>query len=584
MEKRVLLAVVLSFIVLYGYQAMFPPQAPRRAAEPPPALEHAPGVTPGVAPGTTPDPVATPGEPAASPTLDPAPVEALVSDEAEREIVVENDYIRGVLSTRGAVLQSWRLKRYHDDEGQPLELVPADVPAGALRPFSLAVDDAGLSARLQRALFKPSTTEVLTGPDSSITFEYQDGDGLAARKVFRFSDTAPYTITFSAEVTHRGQALVPTVHWGPALGDGLAEESSFLYSPPAQPIFYRDGDVTRVGQGDIAEYAVQEGSFGFAGVDDHYFISAVLPAGVPLQLRYQALQVPAATPDGRAARFVDWSSRLAATPSEVKYFFGPKDFEVLASIDRDFVRAIHFGLFSPIVVPLLRSLNWIHGYVGNYGWSIIILTAIINILMFPLRHKSVVSMRKMQEIQPEVKAIQERYAKLKMTDPGKQKMNVEVMNLYRERGVNPASGCVPMLLTLPVLIGFYSMLSVAIELRGAPFIGWITDLSRHDPLFITPVLMGATQFIQTKMTPSTADPTQQKVMLMMPLMFMAFFLWAPSGLVLYWTVANMWAIGQQALTNKLIGPMPQRVVRPPAERKVKSAGGGRSEQASKERK
>ena len=142
----------------------------------------------------------------------------------------------------------------------------------------------------------------------------------------------------------------------------------------------------------------------------------------------------------------------------------------------------------------------------------------------------------MQELQPEVKAIQDRYAKLKMSDPARQKMNAEMMSLYRERGVNPASGCVPMLLTLPVLFAFYSMLSVAIELRGAPFVGWIHDLSVYDPLFITPVLMGITQFVQTKMTPSTADPMQQKMMLFMPLIFMSMFIWAPSGLVLYWTV------------------------------------------------
>ena len=147
-------------------------------------------------------------------------------------------------------------------------------------------------------------------------------------------------------------------------------------------------------------------------------------------------------------------------------------------------------MFAWLVVPLLRALKWVNGYVGNYGWSIIILTVLINLVMFPLRHKSVVSMRKMQELQPEVKAIQDRYAKLKMTDPARQKMNVELMKLYRERGVNPASGCVPMLLTMPVLFAFYSMLSVAIELRGAPFVGWISDLSAHDPLYVTPVLMG----------------------------------------------------------------------------------------------
>ena len=211
------------------------------------------------------------------------------------------------------------------------------------------------------------------------------------------------------------------------------------------------------------------------------------------------------------------------------------------------------------------------------------LTVLINLAMFPLRHKSVVSMRKMQELQPEVKAIQERYAKLKMSDPARQKMNTELMNLYRERGVNPASGCVPMLLTMPVLFAFYAMLSVAIELRGAPFIGWIKDLSTYDPWFITPILMGITQFIQTKMAPATGDPTQQKMMLFMPLIFMTMFIWAPSGLVLYWTVSNLWAIGQQAVTNRLIGPTPARVVRPPAERRVKSAGGGKST-AAKERK
>ena len=239
--------------------------------------------------------------------------------------------------------------------------------------------------------------------------------------------------------------------------------------------------------------------------------------------------------------------------------------------------------FAWLVVPLLRGLKWVNGYVGNYGWSIIVLTMIINLAMFPLRHKSVVSMRKMQEIQPEVKAIQDRYAKLKMSDPARQKMNVELMNLYRERGVNPASGCVPMLLTMPVLFAFYAMLSVAIELRGAPFIGWIKDLSAHDPWFVTPVLMGLTQFIQTRMTPMGGDPMQQKMMQFMPLMFAGMMLYMPSGLVLYWTVSNVWTIGQQMITNRMLGPITHNT-RPPAERQLKTAGSGRSPQAAKERK
>jgi YidC/Oxa1 family membrane protein insertase len=242
-------------------------------------------------------------------------------------------------------------------------------------------------------------------------------------------------------------------------------------------------------------------------------------------------------------------------------------------VDRDFTRVINFGIFAWLVVPLLRSLNWIDGFVGNYGWSIIILTILINAAIFPLRHKSVVSMRKLQGLQPEVKAIQDRYAKLKTTDPARQKMNVELMNLYRERGVNPASGCIPMLLTFPVLFAFYALLSQAIELRGAPFIGWITDLSTHDPWYVTPLMMGATMVWQQRLTPSTADPIQQKMMMFMPVMFTFMFLWAPSGLVIYWFVSNLWAIGQQYLTNYLIGPPAARPVRPPAERRVKTASG-----------
>ena len=166
-----------------------------------------------------------------------------------------------------------------------------------------------------------------------------------------------------------------------------------------------------------------------------------------------------------------------------------------------------------------------------------------------------------------------------MSDPGRAKMNQELMALYKERGVNPASGCVPMLLTLPVLFAFYALLSVAIELRGAPFIGQIHDLSAHDPWFIWPILMGITMFIQQRMTPSTADPVQQKVMLIMPLMMTGMFLWAASGLVIYWTVSNTSAILQQTVTNRLIGPTAVRTVRPAAERRVKNVGGSKTDQA-----
>ena len=571
MEKRVLLAVVLSFIVLYGYQAMFPPPpAPRPNPAP---VTQGPPASPqqGVAPGQAPAPATT-----TAPAVEP-----LVHDAAERDVTVENAEAVMVFSTRGGVLKHWRLKRYLDADGKPLDLIPASAPAGSMRPFALTVGDPAVDATLSRALFKPSLDSLNIQSPGRLAFDYSDASGLTARKELAFDPQQPFIIELTASVARGGAQMNPTVHWGPALGTGIVS-SGLTYAPSPQPIFYRDRDVTRVGFGDVPEYRVVEGNVGFAGVDDHYFLSAALPKTRPAHVEYEP--VPVAAPDGgKGLQFVSWSIRYAAPPSGERFFFGPKDFDVLRAVDPDLVRAIDFGIFDWLVTPLLRSLKWVNGYIGNYGWSIVALTILINLAMFPLRHKSVVSMRRMQEVQPEVKAIQDRYAKLKMSDPARQKMNVELMNLYRERGVNPASGCVPMLLTMPVLFAFYAMLSVAIELRGAPFIGWIKDLSSYDPLFITPVLMGVTQFIQTKMAPATGDPTQQKMMLFMPLIFMTMLIWAPSGLVLYWTVSNLWAIGQQAVTNRLIGAPQTRVVRPPAERRVKSAGGGKSP-AAKERK
>jgi YidC/Oxa1 family membrane protein insertase len=246
------------------------------------------------------------------------------------------------------------------------------------------------------------------------------------------------------------------------------------------------------------------------------------------------------------------------------------------------VPAIWFGMFSFLSVPLLSALNWIHGFIGNYGWSILALTVLINAVMFPLRHKSFVSMRKMQEIQPQVKMIQDRYSKLKVSDPARQKMNTELMDLYRSKGVNPASGCIPMLLTFPVLLAFYGLLSEAIELRGAPFTLWIHDLSAADPYYVTPILMGLSQLAQQRMAPAAADPAQQKMMMIMPVVFTFLFITSPSGLALYWLASNVLLIGQQSLTNYLIGPPDVRVPRPPAERRLKKIGEGKTEAAEAE--
>jgi YidC/Oxa1 family membrane protein insertase len=575
MDKKFLLAIVLSFLVIYGWQALFPPPPPPKPA----TQQQQPQKV-------TSEPTGQAAPPATGATI-PPPVEAdlakpVVAASAEQDIVVDNAAVRAVFTTKGAVLKSWRLKKYLDGLGAPLELVPQNVP-NAPRPFTLDFDNQATAAKLREALFKPDHDQVnVTADGTQLKFEYQDAAGLLAHKTFTFSATQPYLIGLTVDVSENDTTLKPAVQWGPALNTGVVS-GGMIYAPAPQPICYRDGKVTRVPIKNIDQHKQEQGTFGFAGVDDHYFLSAVIPTAQALDVRYEPVLVPVEG-ESQPRQFIAWTMRAPGPLKDEQFFFGPKDLDVLKQVKPDLLRAIDFGMFDWLVVPLLRALKWLNGYIGNFGWSIIALTVLINIIIFPLRHKSVVSMRKMQEIQPQLKAIQDRYAKLKVTDPAKQKMNEEVMALYRQSGANPATGCVPTLLTFPVLIAFYAMLSVAIELRGAPFVGWIHDLSTHDPWYVWPVAMGITMFVQQRMTPTSADPVQQKMMMFMPIMFTGMLMRAPSGLVLYWTISNLWGIGQTTITNRLIGPPPQHSVRPPAERQLKTAGTGKTPQAAKERK
>ncbi|MGE0592075.1 MAG: membrane protein insertase YidC [Vicinamibacterales bacterium] len=591
MERRVLLAVVLSFLVLYGYQRFLVP--------PPPATEDASATTAAPAPdapegapavGAQGQPAAlAPGASPATGTGDAAPgtavAEALIGETVARDITVETSTVVAVLSNRGGRVVSWKLKGFADASGQPLDLVPEGLAEDAARPFTLVVDDAALTTRLNAALYGVTGAAGnrldATSTAGTLVFEFQDTSGLQVRKTFQFEPSG-YVVRFSATVATAAGPVVPALAWGPGLGDaGARTGGSFFtgnYVQPAEAIYHVDGDVERVSVGDLQTQPVYEGQYRYVGVDDHYFIAALLNPG-QVRAEFRPLTIP--SPDGTERQQVASTFRLAGGLMDLGIYAGPKQFDALQATDQELVRVINFGVFGFLAVPLLSALKWIHGGVGNWGWSIILLTVLINIAIFPLRHRSVVSMRKMQLLQPKMKAIQDRYAGLKMTDPKRQNMQTEVMNLYRENGVNPASGCVPMLLTLPVLFAFYSLLSQAIELRGAPFGLWITDLSQRDPYYVTPVLMGLTMFWQQRITPSTADPTQQKVMMMMPLIFSFMFLSAPSGLVVYWFVSNLWAIGQQYFTSWMIGPPPVSNVRPPAERRLKNAGAGRTPGATR---
>ena len=575
MEKRVLIAVVLSFLVLYAYQAMFvPKQVPKpRAVQ----TEQVKGsAASGAGQSATPPP--GPAQPGSSggqgmvPSTAPGSAQAavvVVSDTAERDIVVDTEALRGVFTNRGATLKSWRLKRYRDKAGRPVDLVPQTL-GGAARPFSLVTGNEAVDARANAALFRVDGSGAAQDPKTHVyvlAFEYRENGGLAVRKTFAI-DPAKYTINVTVDAAVGGAPANVGILMGPSPGDAETGEVS-RYVMGARAILYRDGKVQRHDASALLTTPAYEGAMRYAGVDDHYFMSAALLGTTPARVAYEPRVIPG--PDGKPLHtFVSYSVNPQGQGVNTTFFLGPKEFDLLKGIDGEFVRAIDYGMFAAIVVPLLRALVGINNYIGNYGWSIIALTFLINLAIFPLRHKSVVSMRKMQQLQPEIKAIQDRYGKMKATDPGRQKMNQELMDLYKSRGVNPASGCVPMLLTMPILFAFYSMLAYSIELRGAPFGFWIKDLSVFDPYFVSPVLTGITMLVQQRMTPQTAtDPVQQKMFMFMPVIFTVMFLWAPSGLNIYWLVNNLLAIGQQYFTNRIIGE--PKGPRPPADRRLKRA-------------
>ena len=567
MERRVLLAITLSFLVLFLFQRfVMPPPAPAVTSS------NATAASPTTA-GTQPLGTSAPAAQVASAPVAPvaAAVASTVSEASAREIVVETTKVKAVFSNKGGKIVHWILKEFRNDQGQPLDLVPSFAGENAIKPFLLAVDDQALSARINDAIYRVTVDgnpagELVdaTASPKTIVFESAGADGLSVKKTFGVEPTS-YIINFGANVQLGSQRLNPVIQWGPGLGDDIARSkpASFLspsYNTPATPIVHKDGKVVRIRATDTGS---QEGPFRYAGIDDHYFVTMLLNDQNTQQVRfdYAPVLVPQADNPTLTGRYNSYAVRFQSPQDQSRFFFGPKAFEELKAINPEATRVINYGIFSWLAVPLLGALKWVHGYIGNWGWAIIVLTLLINLALFPLRQKSVSSMKKMQEIQPQMKAIQDRYAKYKVTDPERQKMNTEVMELYKAKGVNPASGCVPMLLTFPFLFAFYAMLSQSIEIRGADFMLWIHNLSAPDPLYITPLLMGAVQFWQTRLTPSTADPAQQKVMMFMPIMFMVMSFSFPSGLVIYWLVSTLFTICQQYITNSMTGAKSKALVK-----------------------
>jgi len=537
MEKRLLVAIIVSFLILALYQVFFVKKTPP-AEGIQPAPEAAVQTTAPSPAGPAPEPAQAPADKTAA----PVPVQA-VSAASEEEIAVDTPLFLAKWSNRGAILKSFLLKKLLNEKKEPLELVPARAAELGVFPFGLMTDDPAFDAEINGALFKASTSSLALkdGESGELVFSYAAPEGNKVEKTLRFKG-GTYEIGLEFDILKNGRNADAKLVWGPGLGNYSEAEMKSRMGSGGGAAVNVAGKVYRVSE---KKYKPELANFNFvdwAAYEETYFTALFFLRGDKGVASY--LQK---TKEGVPAPYY----ALAISLPE-KAFIGPKEYDALVAQGRGAKNLISFGFFGWMSEILLRGLKFFYGLIPNWGVAIIILTLIVKIIFFPLTYSSTKSMAKMQEIQPKIKALRAKYKKAKQDISQRRQLNEEMMRLYKEHGINPAGGCLPILIQLPVFWGFFRVLSIAIEFRHSPFALWIKDLSVRDPTYITPILMGVTQFIQQKMTPTGADPAQARMMLIMPVVMTVFFLNFQSGLVLYWLTNNVLQIGQQAIMNKMM--------------------------------
>ncbi len=528
MEKRLLLAAALSLGVLILWEWLVPkPPRPVAPARPVPTASAE------IAPLPSP---AAPGAAAAAAAASVAPLPPPVSGTTPESITLENSWIRVRVSNRAAVIESFVLLHHTDDEGHPLELV-RQLPAPAQKPLALAFpSDPAATQRLAGALF---AVERL-GP-RGVRLRYAD-DRLAVSKELRLGDG----YLCDVDVAVRGPAYVLSA--GTGLRNPTAQELSSRYVMPATAVARTPGGFERVAASKLEKprtWPLDE--HGFAGVEDNYFLAVLIPRGpATAQATPVAVKDPAGKPAPTVAVGVTGSGHLSA-----RAYFGPKDVSILESLNLGLEKTVDFGWYGILARPILWLLRRADAWLGNYGLAILLVTLLIRVLLFPLMYRSYASMKKMQKLAPKMNAIKDKYKKAKSDAAQRAKMNEELMKLYQAEGYNPMSGCLPLLLQLPILVAFYNVLRFAVELRHAPFVLWIKDLSAVDHTYVLLILMIVSMYAQQAMTPSTADPAQKKIFMFMPLIWGVLFKDMPSGLVLYWLFSNVLTVVQQMIINRL---------------------------------
>jgi YidC/Oxa1 family membrane protein insertase len=443
-----------------------------------------------------------------------------------------------VISNRGAAIISYRLLAYDGDDGQPLDLVQTVPLDRVAKPLQLITAEGP-----DEALY------VVERVDGGAVLRWSDGLGTSVEKRIVLTGDG---YGLDVEIKAAGAATASRLSIGTGMRDLAEVEQNSRLALWGEGVIMADGEVTRLKRRKVKERQIlAPTSVTFAGFEDAYFFNLLRPSSGVSEVWVEPMEFVAA--EDETQRVLRISATLNRGQLRGQLLGAPKEYDLLQEIDQGVEETLNFGLFGPISVFFLKALRWIYDHVGNYGIAIILLTLGIRILLFPLMHTSTVSMRKMAKVQPKVKEIQAKYKKKKSDPQARAKMNQEMMALYKEEGVNPMAGCLPLLVQLPLLWALYKLFLSAIELRHAPFILWITDLSAKDPLYVTPVLMTATMWLQQRLAPQAGDPQQQRLMRMMPLIFGIMFLQFPSGLVLYWLANNVITIIQQEITLHIVG-------------------------------
>lgn len=557
MEKRLLLFFVLMVGVLLISQYFQPAQAPANKTGTAKTEQAKTDQK-----GDAAKPAAQTPAPAAAQAAKAAEAPGAIQGEKEEAATVETDVFKVVFSNKGAVARSWVLKKYKDHDGKPLELVNDKALAKVSAPFAIAFKSTTPSTDPNSALFQVDRS----ADGNELTFQFSDGRTLT-KKTFRFQKDS-YLVNVASEVTQNGVLLPHLLTWRGGFGDAsvvnpTAVQHALYFDQANQKLQVKQAKDAK--DGPISA----SGQFSFAGLEDSYFAAVFVPGTKP---SIEHTTYSDGIPNAKGADEQRVGAGVGGDGSNAfSLFVGPKDTDLMAKVNPKLVQVIDWGWFWFLAEPLFRVLNWTaDNLVHNYGWAIVLVTVIINLLLFPLRISSMKSSKKMQSLQPQIQAINARYKDIPMRDPRQNEKNAEIMELYKKNDVNPVGGCLPMVVQLPFLWAFYKVLSVAIEMRGASWL-WATDLSQPDTIWgihWLPVVLVVTQFVTQKMTPSPGmDPAQQKMMLFMPLMFGYMFYFASSGLVLYWLTGNIVGIGLQWLLNKMTPAPPAVQVIPPAPKK-----------------